>query len=272
MVPCHRRKRALIARVLPLVAPLHEPFASWLLALLAAPFVGSFLGVLITRLPEGEPILLSRSHCTYCNHKLGVRDLIPLVSWFALHRRCRHCGSPLSWFYPNIEIAAAFVTVWAAAVVSGGLLWMTCLLGWGLLTLALIDARHFILPDVLTLPLLAVGLGVAAVLDSTHAAEHALAAALGFCGFWLVGWIYKTLRGREGLGLGDAKLLAAAGAWVSWQGLPGVIFFASASALLIVLIGAAVGGETSLKRRMPFGPYLCLGTWLVWLYGPLLLG
>jgi leader peptidase (prepilin peptidase)/N-methyltransferase len=100
--------------------------------------------------------------------------------------------------------------------------------------------------------------------------EHALAAAIGFSVFWLIARCYRVLRGREGLGLGDAKFLAAAGAWVSWQGLPGVVFIGAASALVIALIKIAAGSTPAKDQRIPFGPYLCLSTWLIWLYGPLI--
>jgi len=239
--------------------------------LILAPFVGSFLGVLIVRLPRGEPVALSRSRCSYCGHTLGIRDLVPLVSWLSARRRCRYCGSPLSWFYPNIEAAALLVAAWAATEVSGPELWVSCLLGWGLLALAVIDARHLVLPDKITLPLLAAGLCATALLDSPRLAEHAAAAGLGFAVFWLVGRGYRMFRGREGLGRGDAKLLAASGAWVSWQGLPGVVLLAAAGGLVVVLLAAALGSRPDPARRLPFGPYLCLGTWVIWLYGPIVL-
>ena len=100
--------------------------------------------------------------CSSCRHVLGAFDLLPLLSWLALNRRCRYCGSPIGWFYPGIEMAAMVVPIWAATEVGSWLLWASCALGWVLLTLAVIDARHLLLPDVLTLPLLAGGLAVAA--------------------------------------------------------------------------------------------------------------
>jgi leader peptidase (prepilin peptidase)/N-methyltransferase len=246
--------------------------AVWWLPLLVAPVTGSFLGVLITRLPAGEPVALSRSRCGWCGHPLGLRDLIPLLSWLASQRRCRHCGSPVSWFYPNIEIASMAVAAWAATEVSGWLLWATCGLGWMLLALAVIDARHMLLPDVLTLPLAGAGLGIAAVLQSGIPIDHGIGLAVGFVSLFLLARAYRAVRGREGLGLGDAKLLAAAGAWVSWQGLPSVVLIAGLSGLLFVLVQAGVSGRPSGSHRLPFGPHLCLGTWLVWLYGPLVIG
>ena len=243
---------------------------AWL-TLLLAPFIGSFLGVLVTRLPVGEPVALSRSRCPACRRTLAVRDLIPLLSWLVARGRCRHCGASLGWFYPAIEIAALGIAAWAGTVASGPALWASCVLGWTLLALAWIDARHLILPDALTLPLLAAGLAAAALLDGADIADHALGAAVGYGAFWLVAVLYRRLRGRDGLGLGDAKLLAAAGAWVSWQGLPGVVLIAASSGLVAVLAAAAVGFAPEAARRMPFGPYLCLGLWLIWLYGPLML-
>ncbi len=247
-------------------------FASWWLPLVVAPFIGSFLGVLITRLPAGEAVAIGRSRCSSCGHALGAFDLVPLLSWLALRRRCRYCGSPIGWFYPGIELAAMVVPIWAATEVGGWLLWASCALGWVLLTLAVIDARHLLLPDVLTLPLLAGGLAVAACIEGASLHEHAIGAVAGFVVFWLIGRGYAFVRGREGLGMGDAKFLAAAGAWVSWQGLPGVVFIGAASALAFALVRIAVGASVAGAHKIPFGTFLCLGTWIVWLYGPVIIG
>jgi leader peptidase (prepilin peptidase)/N-methyltransferase len=181
--------------------------------LIFATFLGSFLGTLILRLPEGRPLFLDRSHCEACGQTLGVRDLVPLFSWLLLKGRCRLCGAKLGAFYPLIELAAVGVALWALLTLPAPLVWPTAALGWVLLALAVIDARHFLLPDVLTLPLIPAGLAVAWWLDPGQLLHHALGAALGFVGFAGLAWVYRKLRGREGLGLGDAKLLAAAGAW-----------------------------------------------------------
>lgn len=244
---------------------------SWM-PLVVAPFVGSFLGVLITRLPAGQAVVISRSRCTWCGHPLGMRDLVPVLSWLVLRRRCRHCGSPIGWLYPNIELAAVLVPLWAATEVDGWLLWVSCGLGWVLLTLAIIDARDLILPDVLTLPLIGAGLLVAALLDRSSVSEHALAAGIGYSVFWLVARCYRMVRGREGLGMGDAKLLAAAGAWVSWPGLPGVVLIGAISALAVTVLKIIVSTASAETERVPFGLYLCCATWIAWLYGPLILG
>ncbi len=245
-----------------------SPIDVWL-AVGAAPLVGSFLGVVVTRLPAGEGVILGRSRCPACGHGLGPDELVPVLSWVAQRGRCRHCAAPIPVFYPAIELAAVVVALWASVVVSGWLLWATCALGWALLALAIIDWRHLVLPDVLTLSLLAGGLAVAALLDGASVLDHAIGAAAGYAVLFVIGRLYARLRGREGLGEGDAKLLAAAGAWVSWEALAGVVFVASLVALAVALPKAVVGLRRAITEPLPFGPYLCLATWLTWLYGPI---
>ncbi len=242
----------------------------WLL--LAAPFVGSFMAMVVYRLPAGKPLVFARSACRQCGHTLGVLDLVPILSWLALRGRCRHCGAAVGALYPLIEVGALGVALWSAAVLPAGLAWAGCLLGWTLLTLAVIDVRHLILPDLLTLSLTAAGLLTAWIIDPSRVAEHLIGAAAGFLVFVAIGAAYRAVRGRDGLGGGDAKLAAAAGAWVAWQGLPGVVLIAALTGLLAAiaarLSGHAVGRDTAL----PFGAFLAAGTWIVWLYGPLVPG
>ena len=246
------------------------PLPDWLLALVAAPFVGSFLGVVVLRLPRGQPIVFSRSSCPHCHRTLGFRDLLPLVSWAAHRGRCRYCSAQLGLFYPAIEMLAVLVAAWAAATVSGTLVWIACGLGWALLALAAIDLREGILPDRLTLPLLLAGLLATALLVPSQTVHHAIGAVVGFGAFAVIAWIYLLIRCRHGLGGGDIKLLAAAGAWVSWHGLPAVVLLAAVAALVVTLARAFRGKfELSTVERIRFGPYLCLGIWCVWLYGPL---
>ncbi len=237
--------------------------------LLAAPCVGSFLGVLIMRLPAGRPVAWSRSACPHCGESLGARDLIPLVSWMANRARCRLCHARLSPFYPAIEGLALVIAVWSLAVVPGWPAWVTCGLGWALLCLAAIDWRHLLLPDSLTLPLIPIGLLVAWSLNPEQLLSHAIGAAVGFLLLWIIALTYRRLRDREGLGLGDAKLLAAAGAWLGWEGLPSVILLAAAAGLAAALLQARFAGPLDTQRPLPFGPYLAGAFWLVWLYGPL---
>ena len=243
-----------------------------ILALLVAPFVGSFLGVVVERLPEGGAIVFARSRCRHCGTVLSAHDLVPLFSWLARRGRCG-CGRiRLSAFYPGIELAALIVAAWAAVVVSGWLLWASLAFGLTLLALAAIDLRHYLLPDVLTLPLIPAGLAIAWLIKPAHLVDHAIGAVAGLGGFALIAWLYRQARHRDGLGLGDAKLVAAGGAWLGWQALPSVIVIAAASALAVALAGALAGAKLAATTRIAFGPHLALGIWLVWLYGPFVVG
>ena len=248
------------------------PLPSWIWAVLLAPFIGSFLGVVAMRHDAPATMLTGRSACEACGTKLGAADLVPVVSWAFLRGKCRHCGASIGLFYPAIELAAVVVALWSATVFSGLAFWAGCGLGWTLLALAVTDIKYFQLPDFLTLPLVAAGLLVAAVLGAgtNSLASHGLGVVAGYAFVRLLRFSYRALRGREGMGLGDAKLLAAAGAWVSWQGLPSVLVIASLSALAVVLVMR--GPKIDPARRVPFGVFLALGLWIVWLYGPLTTG
>jgi leader peptidase (prepilin peptidase)/N-methyltransferase len=250
------------------VTEFSELLISWALPVIAAPFVGSFLGVAVSRARAPRRIVFGRSACEHCGATLRARDLVPLLSWLSTRGRCRYCQAPLGFFYPAIELAALAVALWSAALTSGVLVWASCLLGWLLLALAAIDLRHFLLPDFLTLPLVAAGLVIALALEPERLSSHGIGAAAGFLFVILVRQGYWLLRRREGIGLGDAKLLAAAGAWVSWEGLPSVVLIAAVAALAGALLRPKRGGSISLTDRVPFGAALCLGTWMVWLYGP----
>jgi leader peptidase (prepilin peptidase)/N-methyltransferase len=243
-----------------------------LLAVWVAPFDGSFVGVVGVRLPAGRPLLLGRSACEACGRPLGAGELVPILSWLRQRGRCG-CGRvALGPFYPAIELAALAVALSAAWVLAGWLLWASLALGWTLLAAAAIDLRHYLLPDVLTLPLIPAGLGVAWALDPGLLPAHALGAALGFAAFVLIAEAYRRLRGRHGLGLGDAKLLAAAGAWLGWAALPSVVVVAAVAALTLALAQALGGAKLALAGKLAFGPHLALAFWLVWLFGPLIVG
>lgn len=236
----------------------------WIWPLLAAPLVGSFLGVLITRLPQGRPVAVGRSACEACGTTLKAWDMVPLLSYAALRGRCRACGAGIAPFHWHVELAALLIPASAAlAGLAGPALWLACGLGWTLLALAWIDCSTMLLPDVLTLPLIPAGLLAAWWLDPAGLTDHAIAAALGYAVLAGVAFGYRWLRGRDGLGGGDPKLLAALGAWVGVAALPSVLLGAALAGLawagLLRLRGTALTGSTAL----PFGPFLALSGWLV---------
>jgi leader peptidase (prepilin peptidase)/N-methyltransferase len=236
---------------------------------MAAPFIGSFVTTLAHRLPVAAPIAIARSACPHCGAALSPLSLVPIISWVVQKGRCRHCHAGISVSYPLIEIGALLLAIWAMTVMSGWVFWASCVLGWGLLALSLIDAKHFILPDILTLPLIAAGLMVTYFIDTDRVLAHFLAAVIAGGILTLVAILYRVLRGREGLGLGDAKLYAAGGAWVGLGGLTGIILIACFVALAWALIQCAAHRRLSGTMRIAFGPFLALGIWVTWLYGPI---
>ena len=234
--------------------------------LLAAPFVGSLLGVLVRRLPAGRPVGMARSACEACGRTLGPAELIPIISFVALRGRCRGCGAAIAPMHLAIELAALAVAAWAAWVDTGAAAWAGCVLGWALLVLAWIDLRDFWLPDLLTLPLILAGLAATWWLQPWALTDHAIGAVAGYAALRLVSWAYRALRGRDGLGEGDAKLLAASGAWLGWQALPLVLTGAAVAGLAAAAIAMLRGGRVTAATALPFGPPLAAATWIVWLY------
>jgi leader peptidase (prepilin peptidase) / N-methyltransferase len=240
----------------------------WLLPIIAAPFIGSFLGTVVIRLPEGRAISLGRSTCDRCGMILKVRDLVPVLSWASTGARCRYCGGRLGWFYPGIELAAVAVAALAAAVDGADpvRLWLDCLLGWALLTVSWIDADRSELPDIITLPLILIGLADTAWERPETLTDHALAAAIGYGLFRLVSLGYRGLRGREGLGEGDAKLVAAGGAWLGVYSLSWLIALAALAGLATAGIAMAAGARLNRESAIPFGPFLALAIFALRLY------
>jgi len=239
-----------------------------LFLLVAAPFIGSFLSVLVLRLPEGEDVVFSRSHCRSCQHPLDVRDLIPIASWLISRGRCRHCGAQVGSLYPLMEIASVLVVVWAALVVDDEALMVSVIFGWVLLALAVMDLRSMFLADALTLPLIPAGLAFCLWLEPEAIWAHVAGAAAGAAVLAALSWGYFRLRGREGLGLGDVKLMAAAGAWVGVGGLGTVILWAVMVNAIMLALEAMRGRTLSGTTQVPLGTGLATGLWLTWLYGP----
>ncbi len=236
---------------------------------LAAPFIGSFLGLLIRRLPQGSPIARGRSRCEACAATLRARDLVPILSWVMVGGRCRYCRQPLGWFYPGVELAALAIALASVLIDGGQGAWFNCLLGWWLLALGWIDLRCWLLPDALTLPLIIAGLAAAFLFDLGQLTDRALGAALGYLSLVAIAALYRALRGREGLGRGDAKLLAASGAWLGAAALPQLILLAALSALAAAAGLRLAGIRLGIHSALPFGPFLALATWVLWLLGPL---
>ena len=254
--------------------------------------VGSFLNVLIHRLPimlerswrqeyqdyfaEGdnppaqtEPynLFLPRSACPHCGHQITALENIPLLSWLFLKGRCSSCQHPISARYPLVELLCALASVSVAFYYPPG--WALAgalLLTWILLALTFIDFDKLLLPDQLTLPLLWVGL----VLNLSHQfvplADAVIGAIAGYMVLWSIYWAFKLLTGKEGMGYGDFKLLAALGAWLGWQSLPLILILSSC-------VGAILGITLVVMRRhqqskpMPFGPYLAIAGWIALLWG-----
>ncbi|GAA0887974.1 prepilin peptidase [Rhodanobacter soli] len=263
------------------------PFALWIaLAGVLGLLVGSFLNVVILRLParmaaawrqEARDVLELQadttplppgivrepSHCPHCKHPLSALDNIPLFSWLLLRGRCRYCQAKISIQYPLVELLSGVlsaVIMWKFGPSWAALAGLT--LTWTLIALSGIDFRTQLLPDQLTLPLLWLGLLLALLPMFVTAPASILAAAIGYLSLWSVYWAFKLLTGKEGMGHGDFKLLAALGAWMGPVALLPIILLSS-------LIGALVGGTLIALRKhereipMPFGPFIAAAGW-VW--------
>jgi len=256
------------------------------LAVILGLVMGSFLNVVIYRLPKQmehdwalqcgqtppDPrpgLVLPGSHCPQCGHALAWFENIPLLSFIFQRGRCRACATRIPWRYPLVELAAAGLAMVAvrtfgltleAALVMGFL--------WTLLALAVIDARTLLLPDRLTLGLLWVGLlaNAAGYGGGVFLPDAVFGAAAGYASLATVAWGYARLTGREGMGLGDAKLLAALGAWLGWMVLPLIVLLAS---LLALLVGglALLRGRADRHTALPFGPFLALAGGLAMIWG-----
>lgn len=251
---------------------------------------GSFLNVVILRWParmeqewqeqareilELEPVpppakapgIHEHSRCPHCQAPIRWFDNVPLLSYLWLRGRCRRCKAPISAQYPLVEALAGVGVVWA--LLHWGVTW-TALMGSGLwlvlLTLAVIDLRTMLLPDPLVYVLLWAGLlGSALGIPGLPSLTDAVwGAALGYLSLWSFYWLFKLLRGKEGMGHGDFKLLAALGAWCGLQGLIPIIILATGAGLLGALLAWLCRRDPT--APLPFGPSLAVGGWLTFLY------
>ena len=238
--------------------------------------VGSFLNVVIHRGPViwglvDDPVGRGslwgpRSECPACRAQIRSWHNIPVISYLWLGGACADCGVIISRRYPLVEITGALIAG-AAALVFGmtPMAALAAVFGWGLVALAVIDYETGYLPDAITLPLIITGLSASAVPGWVSPADALIGAVAGYAVFWSVGTIFRAVRGIDGLGLGDAKLLAAIGAWTGWAGLAPVVLAASGLALSAIAVmhlsGRQVGAETEIR----FGPALAFAGFVVFL-------
>ncbi|MDQ6951591.1 MAG: prepilin peptidase [Mariprofundales bacterium] len=240
----------------------------WLLAINCAVLgliVGSFANVCVYRIPRGESIAFPGSHCPSCGHDLAWYDNIPLLAWLLLRGHCRYCQGKIHWRYPLLEALVGLSWGYLgwhigqpSLALAEGIILFTML--W---ILTGIDLETMLLPDILTLPGIAIGLGFAAIDGSWP--DAAIGAVAGYSFFWIVARLFLFTTGKEGMGYGDFKLLSMLGAFMGWQALPFIVFFSS-------VIGAVVGAASlALARKgmgtqIPFGPFLALAgmVWFLW--------
>ncbi len=263
------------------------------LATLLGLLVGSFLNVVIHRLPhmmqrdwreqcawingntlEEEPpynLVLPRSACPSCKHQITWFENIPVLSWLALRGRCSKCGAPISKRYPLVEILTGVLFGYAAWRWGVG---MQTVLIWGLLAsliaLSFIDLDTQLLPDSITLPLLWVGLLVNLNAVFCPLDEAVIGAVAGYLSLWSIYHLFKILTGKEGMGFGDFKLLAALGAWLGWKMILPIVLAASFAGALVGIAMIVFAGRDRAKP-MPFGPWLALGGMIALFWGETLL-
>ena len=257
--------------------------------------VGSFLNVVILRLPKrmewrwkrdareilDQPeiydppppgIAIEPSHCPQCKARLRWYENIPLLSWALQGGKCRHCGAKISLQYPLVELITMLLTL--ACVWRFGFGWQgfgAVLFTWFLIAASGIDFRTQLLPDSLTLPLMWLGF-IAAHENLFVNSKTALAGAMvGYGSLWLVWWLFKQLTGKEGMGHGDFKLLAAIGAWCGLKGILPTILLSSLVGAIIGSIWLAMKGRDK-ATPLPFGPYLAIAGWIVFMWGDELIG
>ncbi len=253
--------------------------------------IGSFLNVVIHRLPimlerdwrthareilevtpeSSEPeapfnLAVPRSRCPECKHAIELRHNIPIVSWLVLRARCPYCSSRIPARYPLVE--AATVLSGLCVLHAFGYEWLTVALLFymsSLIALGCIDMETQLLPDEITIPLLWAGVLAALFFGHISPADSILGAVLGYMALWLVYWAFKLLTGREGMGHGDFKLLAALGAWLGWQALPAVVLIASLAGLVYAAV-ALVRHTIRRDQPIPFGPFLAASGWVTLMF------
>jgi leader peptidase (prepilin peptidase) / N-methyltransferase len=224
--------------------------------------------------PERFSLVVPRSACPVCKAPITAWQNIPVISWLALRGRCAACKMRISARYPAVELATGILSAWAAWHFGFGMA-AACAVAvtWTLIALTGIDVDHQLLPDSITLPLLWAGLLAAVVIGPLPGVslpvpprDAVLGAAAGYLSLWLVFHAFRLITGKEGMGYGDFKLLAALGAWMGWKVLPLIILLSAATGATLGIAMILLRGRDR-AAPMPFGPYLAAAGWLAMLYG-----
>ena len=225
---------------------------------------GSFSNVCISRIPNNESVIKYRSHCPNCKNKIGWFDNIPFLSFILLKRKCRNCNEKISSQYFIVELlsAASFVFIYHFYGISITTL-LLFILSLYFIIIFFIDLKYLIIPNSLTFPLMFLGFikSFDPNLDKTifpNYINSLIGGIFGYTIIWLIIFIYKKIRKKEGMGLGDAKLLGAIGFWFGWISIPFTIFLSSFIAL-VVLIPSILNKSKNMTSQIPFGPYIIIG-------------
>lgn len=250
----------------PIAGAMPEPFgqsgAEYPLMLLVAAFAalgavfGSFIAALVIRWPQDRSVMVGRSACDACGHVLQVRDLVPLLSAVMARGTCRYCRAPIEPLHWRIEALGVVIGASAAWAVPMPQAAAVAAFGWLLLALAAMDITEFWLPDALTGTLAAGGVATAALGLAPSFGDRVIGGAAGYGALWLVGAAYKRVRGRDGLGGGDPKLLGAIGLWLGWQALPVTVLLACVLGFGVVLFWMVTARGARMDDRLPFGALL----------------
>jgi leader peptidase (prepilin peptidase)/N-methyltransferase len=227
--------------------------------------IGSYLATILVRWPQGRSAVSGRSHCDACGRALGALELVPILSFAAARGRCRRCGARIDARHMLVEAAGGLVGLVAMIAHPLPMAGATLVFGLMLLVIAALDAEHQWLPDALTLPLIPLGLLAALAGWGPPLLDRAIGAVAGGALLWAIGWLYARLRGREGLGGGDPKLLAGIGAWVGVLHLPLVLLGAGLAGLVMAGVMRLRGRAVEATTRLPLGTLLALAAWPIWL-------
>ena len=216
---------------------------------------------------ETYNLAIPRSHCPVCKTQIKIWQNIPIISYLLLKGKCGHCKTPISIRYPSIELVTGLITVLLIQIFGmTNEAYLAIVFSWCLICLTMIDIDHQLLPDNITLPLMWLGLIANSFNLFTDIHSALFGAIAGYLSLWSVYWAFKILTGKEGMGYGDFKLLAALGAWMGWQFLPLIILLSSLVGAVIG-IGAIVVLGKDKNKPIPFGPYLAIAGWIAFIWG-----